>query len=73
MYKVLGDCIAYQDGRPVLSLAYAPSGRKKEFLQKICSWMNAELQENESNNFSALAHKESIIQEDVDDFINCRV
>ena len=74
MYKVLGECIAYQDGRTVLSLAYAPSGRKREFLDKICGWMNNELQENESNNFSALAHKLSVrdeLEDDIPDFEEC--
>ncbi len=63
MYRVNGDFINDEHGRPFITLGYAPTGRKKELLKKICGWLNMEIENKEIENFSALAHKESVADE----------
>jgi hypothetical protein len=63
MYRVNGDFINDEQGRPFITLGYAPTGRKKELLTKICGWLNMEIENREAENFSALAHKESVMDE----------
>lgn len=74
MYKVSGDFINDDQGRPFITLGYAPTGRKREILQKICGWLNAEMESREADNFSALVHKQSIHDEfeDEPDFVETK-
>ncbi len=69
MYRVNGDFINDEHGRPFVTLGYAPTGRKRELLNKICGWLNMEIENQEADNFSALAHTMSV-QEDLEpDFV----
>ena len=63
MYRVNGDFINDEHGRPFVTLGYAPTGRKRELLNKICGWLNMEIENQEANNFSALAHKMSVMED----------
>lgn len=63
MYRVNGDFINDEQGRPFITLGYAPTGAKKDLLKKICGWLNMEIENQEADNFSALAHKMSVHEE----------
>jgi hypothetical protein len=63
MYRVTGDFINDEHGRPYITLGYCPTGQKKALLLKICGWLNLEIENKEAENFSALAHKMSVHEE----------
>lgn len=62
LYRV-DDNMILCDEKPFLTLAYTPSGRKKELLNKIATMLNREQEDIEDRNFGALAHKLSVMSE----------